>query len=343
MKRGLAFTSGIALGIMLATTSANAEQEKKHTRGLVVPADANYGVPFLSWSEMSEIPDAIDLRAAGLVSPVKNQRSCGSCWAFAGAAVMESALLRTNGDAPNLSEQELVSCDNDSSGCRGGWQPFDYMKDHGIGLEDDFPYAARDLSCKRITPVAKAVRWGNIGQANSRPTVDEVRKAVNDFGALWVSVAADSSWDNPSPINTRCSSGQPNHAVTIVGYEKDENAKFNFIVKNSWGIDWNGDGFIKSQLGCDSLGRHVSFVVPADSSCAPPEFGLGKQLTLKGGGELKAPGLDNSGMTYDVYKVGQPMPIGRPRRIGPRDGGDYVFRTHNSCGNWEMMVKVKTF
>lgn len=337
-------TRGLSIFFVLALFSsiASAETTKRHSTGLIVPADAEYGVPFLSWNDITELPDTLDLRESGFVSPVKNQRSCGSCWAFAGAAVMESAVLRANGGALNLSEQELVSCDKESYGCSGGWQPFEYMKKHGLGLEEEFPYAAKNLSCKKIEPVAKALRWGNIGSAGKRATVDEVRRGVNDFGALWVSVAADSSWQNPSSINVRCTSAQPNHAVTIVGYEKNDDSKYNFIVKNSWGQSWNGDGFIKSQLGCDSLGRHVSFVVPADSICSPPEFGLGKELIMKGGGELKAPGLDDAGLAYDWYRVGQPMPIGQPRRIGRGDGGDYIVRTNNACGNWEMMVKVRT-
>lgn len=339
MTRGL----GIFFGLAIFSSAAFSETSQRHSKGLVIPADAEYGVPFLSWSEIADLPDTVDLRESGLVSPVKNQANCGSCWAFAGAAVMESAMLRANGEALNLAEQELVSCDKTNYGCKGGWQPFEYMKNHGIGLEEDFPYAAKNLSCKKIEPAAKVLRWGNIGTAQKRPSVDEVRKAINDLGALWVSVAADTSWDNPTPINIRCSNASPNHAVTLVGYEKSTDDKFNFVVKNSWGAKWNGSGFIKSQLGCDNLGRHVSFVVPADHACSPPEFGLGKKLILKGGGELKAPGLDHAGLPYDWFRVGQQLPIGQPRRVGPRDSGDYIVRTHNACGNWEMMVNVKTF
>lgn len=324
-----------------------AETNTRYATGLVVPPDAEFGVPYLSWNFNEEdppaLPDRIDLRESGNVSPVKNQGSCGSCWAFAGAAVMESAVSLMSSNTLDLSEQQLVSCDSKSNGCGGGWQPFDYMVKKGIGLESDFPYAARNLRCKSIEPAAKAMRWGNIGTPGSRPTTEDVRRAVSEFGALWVSVGADSSWKNPSPINRKCSARNVNHAVTIVGYEPDESPdKFNFIVKNSWGKSWNGDGFIRSRLGCDNLGRHVSFVVPEESECAPPNFGLGKKLVLRGGGDLTAPGLDSAGLPYQWYKVGSKNPQPVPGNVKPGDSGDYIVETKNSCGTWKMMVKVKT-
>ncbi len=336
--------NGLAATAFASSITAVASNEVRYAKGLIVPRDASYGVPFLTWNDPGELPDRIDLRESGHVTPVRNQGSCGSCWAFAGAAVMETAMLRSSSNELNVSEQELVSCDRNSYGCRGGWQPFAYMVKNGIGSEADFPYKAKDLSCKDIPAVAKAVSWTKIGAPDRRPTDDEMRRAVQDFGAVWVAVAADSSWHNPKPINTACSNGSINHAVTIVGYEKDDAGKFNFIVKNSWGSGWNGDGYIKSRLGCDSLGKHATVVVPADSACIPPEFGLGKTLTLRGGGDLSAPGLDAAGMTYSWRRVGKPMPINDdPRRIGPSDSGDYIVTTQNGCGTWEMMVKVKTY
>ncbi|MEY4630853.1 MAG: hypothetical protein RIQ81_973 [Pseudomonadota bacterium] len=323
----------------------------RYYTGLVVPLDADYGVPFLSWDRdiSSELPDNLDLREAGHITAVKNQGSCGSCWAFAGVAAMESALLKANAQDLDLSEQELVSCDGESNGCGGGWQPFGYMVKKGIGAEAYFPYAGRNLSCKRIPPVAKALRWANVGAPDRRATVDEARKALTDFGGLWVSVGANSYWRNVAggTIN-RCSNSQVNHAVTLAGFQKNDDnpsraPSFQFLVKNSWGKDWSEDGYVKTPLGCNNLGRHTSFVVPEGHECTPPEFGLAKKVVLTGGKYVvHAKGLEAAGMPYSWYKVGSRVFGSGPVVAAPRQIADYVVKTKNSCGVWTQMVKVVT-
>jgi predicted secreted protein len=59
---------------------------------------------------------------------VKNQGSCGSCWAFAAVAVLEANIKIIDGDDVDLAEQYLVSCATDQSGCNGGWCPFHGLK-----------------------------------------------------------------------------------------------------------------------------------------------------------------------------------------------------------------------
>ena len=77
----------------------------------------------------------IDWAAQGKVSRIKNQGSCGSCWAFAATGVMESWAL-INGQEVDLSEQQLVDCTRlkGNFGCRGGWpqNALDYVKNNGI-------------------------------------------------------------------------------------------------------------------------------------------------------------------------------------------------------------------
>lgn len=327
-------------------TLSSAATATRHATGLIVPADADYGVPFLSLSDNNradgDLPANYDLRALGFVTPVRNQGSCGSCWAFAGIAALESAILKSGKSALDLSEQEIVSCDSSSYGCSGGWQPFEYMIKKGVGAEASFPYQGTNARCKTTPKAAKAMKWGNVGAAGRRATVDEVKKAVTDFGALWITVGANSNWDGANGTVTRCANTQTNHAVTLTGYETDAKGKTNFIIKNSWGAKWNGDGYVKTPLGCNNLGETVSFVVPADSRCAPPEFGLGKKIVLNGRSEIVATGLEDAGLMYTWEKVG-----GDGKRAGigalqvtPNENADYIVTTENACGTWTMKTRV---
>ncbi len=99
-----------------------------------------------------DLPDAFDWRDVDGVTSVKNQASCGSCWAFGTVGPLECNIKIKDGIEVDLSEQWLVSCNRDGWGCGGGWWAHDYheWKDDpcdGVGavLEEYFPYQALDL------------------------------------------------------------------------------------------------------------------------------------------------------------------------------------------------------
>jgi len=81
-----------------------------------------------------------------VVNPIKNQGSCGSCWAFSANASLESAHAIFYGSLPNLSEQQLVSCSGSfgNQGCNGGW--YYYAWDYAVGTpitsETTYPYTS---------------------------------------------------------------------------------------------------------------------------------------------------------------------------------------------------------
>ena len=101
--------------------------------------------------EMPPINADIDWTTKGAVSAVKNQGSCGSCWAFSAVGIMESwALMK--GQSVNLAEQQLVDCSKSygNQGCNGGfnYKGLAYVKDKGITTTSNYPYTARTQTCK---------------------------------------------------------------------------------------------------------------------------------------------------------------------------------------------------
>lgn len=91
-----------------------------------------------------DLPESIDWRTLGAVTPVKDQGSCGSCYAFSTTGALEAQHFRKYGRLISLSEEQLVSCNTRTGGCRGGLMSscFQYIKKYGIESEKDYPYTA---------------------------------------------------------------------------------------------------------------------------------------------------------------------------------------------------------
>jgi len=198
-------------------------------------------------------PDpAIDWRTKNIVTPVKNQGSCGSCWAFGTTGAVEAHWALWSGKLLALSEQQLVDCAGafGNMGCRGGLpsQAFEYIKAAGgIELGTDYKYTGRDGSChfQKEKVAAKVTGEVNITEGAENDLFD----AITNKGpvAIAFQVAGDfQSYRSGVYDSTRCRSGpmDVNHAVLAVGYNTDAaSGKPYWIVKNSWGTSFGIGGY----------------------------------------------------------------------------------------------------
>ena len=101
------------------------------------------------------IPTSKNWVSSGAVTPIKNQGACGSCWAFAVTAAVESAYLISKAKTVDLSEQNVLDCASNAKygnyGCDGGFMDsaFQYIIDNkGIDTESFYPYKAYQQKCK---------------------------------------------------------------------------------------------------------------------------------------------------------------------------------------------------
>ena len=92
---------------------------------------------------------AIDWRELGAVTNVRTQSGCGGCWAMTAVETIESATYISSGTLYDLSEAEIITCDDTSQMCTGGWPQngFAWAKSHGGLLKaESFPYDATTLA-----------------------------------------------------------------------------------------------------------------------------------------------------------------------------------------------------
>lgn len=210
---------------------------------------------------LGDIPIEYDGRNDGIVSAVKDQKSCASCYAFACVALVESMILKYKKKSFDLAEQEVISCDNFSSGCKGGSIEYclNFVKNNGLTTEGSYPYTATTTSCnsKKITqPTLKIDSYEAIRFVSE----DDILKAVNENGAVIVAMDASGLKNYKSGVidkSSGCGSSL-NHAVEIFGYGTMKNSSGKLVnfwhVKNSWGEKWGDKGFFKLIRGEGACG-----------------------------------------------------------------------------------------
>lgn len=185
--------------------------------------------------ETFETVGDVDWTTQGRVSGVKNQGQCGSCWAFSATGVLESALL-FKGTSVSLSEQQLVDCSRPqgNQGCNGGWpsNALKYIQANGITTESQYPYAAKDQTCK--------IQGGST-KISGQTSYSGCNGLTSGISAHPISVTVDATNWSPykSGVFSNCAASI-NHAVLLVGVVGGS-----WKIKNSWGTGWGDQGFIR--------------------------------------------------------------------------------------------------
>jgi len=224
-------------------------------------------------SEVDGLPESLDWRLYGAVTPVKDQSVCGSCWSFGTVGSLEGTLFLATGELVRLSQQALVDCSwgFGNNGCDGGedFRAYQWMIKHGgIPTEDSYgPYLGQDGYChlNQSSVGLKITGFVNVTSGDE----NALKVAIAAKGPI--SVAIDASHKSLSFYSSGvyyeedCRSDEDglDHAVLAVGYGT-LGGKDYWLVKNSWSTYWGNDGYVLMARKNNNCGVTTSptFAIP---------------------------------------------------------------------------------
>lgn len=281
-----AVTVAVALGFMSCwMPAARAQPSEAETpsygRGYVPPSFAHPRIVVKMPESALSQPVRFDWREAGKVTSVKNQGSCGACYAFAALADFESKMLISGEGTFDFSENNVKECEWNHSRCGGGnyWRVANFLSTRGTVLESCDPYAPYEqYTCKESCPYMKTLLDWRVITFDEIPPAEVLKSYVQTYGPVYslMDAGSDNAWETEftqydgSYTLYGPETGQVDHAVVIVGWDdtlSHAGGQGAWIVKNSWGTGWGGAcgygterGYFTIAYGSASMGHSASFL-----------------------------------------------------------------------------------
>ncbi|KAL4237142.1 hypothetical protein ACF0H5_005522 [Mactra antiquata] len=200
-----------------------------------------------------DVPDSLDWRIIGAVTPVKDQGVCGSCWSFGTVGTIEGAYFMKYGQRLKFSQQQLIDCSwgEGNNGCDGGedFRSYKYiMKKGGLTTDETYgQYLAQDGFC-HDTNAKKYVQVTGYTNVTSGD-LEALRFALANKGPISVGIDAShkslSFYADGVYYEPACGNKPEDldHAVLAVGYGELYGQKY-WLIKNSWSTYWGNDGYV---------------------------------------------------------------------------------------------------
>jgi cathepsin B len=265
-------------------------------------------------TDLADIPESYDARDAHpsceSIKEVRDQSTCGSCWAFGAAEVMSDRnCIFSNGvDQTRISAEDILTCCGIScgNGCNGGYpyMAFNFWAITGVvsgGLYGDkntcspyfFPPCDHHTTgqykpCGDSQPTPACVKKCQDGypvdyKSDKRKgtayrvakDVKQIQQEIITNGPVEASYTVYSDFPSyKSGVYVKHSTQQlGGHAVKIIGWGNEGGIPY-WLIANSWNEDWGLKGFFKIRRGTDECGIEDGIVAGI------PKVSLADELTF---------------------------------------------------------------
>ncbi|XP_065549432.1 cathepsin O isoform X1 [Lathamus discolor] len=204
------------------------------------------------------LPKKFDWRDKKVIAEVRNQQTCGGCWAFSVVGGIESAYAIKGNNLEELSVQQVIDCSYNNYGCSGGStvSALNWLNQTKVKLvrDSEYTFKAQTGLCHYFGHSDFGVSIAGFAAYDFSDQEEEMMKMLVNWGPLAVTVDAV-SWQDylGGIIQYHCSSGRANHAVLITGFDRTGSIPY-WIVQNSWGPTWGIDGYVRVKIGSNVCG-----------------------------------------------------------------------------------------
>lgn len=226
-------------------------------------------------SEVVDTPENFDARTAwpGQVHEIRDQQSCGSCWAFGASEALSDRFAIASKGKINvvLSPEDMVSCDTNNYGCNGGYMDlsWEYLEHNGIVTDSCFPYTAGSGYAPKCASecVDKNEKFSKFkcasGSIRQSKGVAQIKSEIFTNGPVEAAFTVYNDFFNyKSGIYHHTTGGiAGGHAIKLVGYGVENGVSY-WLAANSWGKGWGEAGYFKIQQGDCGIENQVFSCTP---------------------------------------------------------------------------------
>ena len=212
------------------------------------------------------VETSVDWRTKNAVTPVKNQKQCGSCWSFSTTGALEGIYAIKRGTLVSYSEQQLVDCDyiragGTSLGCNGGdmKSAMEWIgKNNGLCTESAYPYVSGDTKTNGPCQKSCSIVSGSDIRTTVSVSANSDSAMMTALAQQPVSVAIEADQSSfqlyKSGVFTGACGANLDHGVLLVGYGTMNGLDY-YILKNSWDVTWGSQGYMYIARGVDASGK----------------------------------------------------------------------------------------
>eukprot|EP01065_Artemidia_motanka_P004772 TRINITY_DN1227_c0_g1_i1.p2 TRINITY_DN1227_c0_g1~~TRINITY_DN1227_c0_g1_i1.p2 ORF type:complete len:555 (+),score=222.35 TRINITY_DN1227_c0_g1_i1:135-1667(+) len=222
-------------------------------------------------------PASFDARAqwpkCSVIGTIRNQASCGSCWAFGAVEAFEDRRCIVSGEDKLLSAQNLIACDEWDNGCEGGnlGSAWNYLKRTGVPTESCQPYTVptcppSQQPCTNFKPTPKCQKTGCYGNGTdsthykaskvvSMNSVEQMMQEISTNGPIEVAFTVYTDFEHYKSGVYHHVSGSVagGHAVKMIGWGEENGTPY-WLCVNSWTNQWGDQGLFKIRKGNNECG-----------------------------------------------------------------------------------------